>query len=248
MLGKVQLKREKLMEATEVELGSAMAQKSLVPGEKLKVTLTDPTLDVSGAGSEIEVVVWADSGDKEQFFLRRFGDEKTKFRGELTTGLGKPSPDDGILQVIGDDKIYYAYSKRFREKMSGLEAKQGGPITVASDAPPHGVGKETFDRGGTTGGRHGEAAGRSGRQQGGGQKSLAAKNLDSEDRMDTGLDFESNIQSIAKPGNPIHVRVIDPDRSRTDKIDELMVSVASSSGDSIVPNHFERNWDTYRLV
>ena len=79
------------MEATEVELGSAMAQNSLVPGEKLKVTLTDPTLDVSGAGSEIEVVVWADSGDKEQFF-RRFGDEKTKFRGELTTGLGKPFP------------------------------------------------------------------------------------------------------------------------------------------------------------
>ena len=43
LLGKVQLKRQKLMEATEVELGSNTAQDSLVPGEKLKVTLTDPT-------------------------------------------------------------------------------------------------------------------------------------------------------------------------------------------------------------
>ena len=233
MLGKVQLKREKLMEATEVELGSAMAQKSLVPGEKLKVTLTDPTLDVSGAGSEIEVVVWADSGDKEQFFLRRFGDEKTKFRGELTTGLGKPSPDDGILQVIGDDKIYYAYSERFREKMSGLEAKQGGPITVASDALLMASARKLLTEAEQRVADMEKLLEEVGGNKAAAKKSLAAKNLDSEDRMDTGLDFESNIQSIAKPGNPIHVRVIDPDRSRTDGIDELTVSVASSSGDSV---------------
>ncbi len=233
MLGKVQLKREKLMEATEVELGSAMAQKSLVPGEKLKVTLTDPTLDVSGAGSEIEVVVWADSGDKEQFFLRRFGDEKTKFRGELTTGLGKPSPDDGILQVIGDDKVYYAYSERFREKMNGLEEKKGGPITVASDALLMASARklltEAEQRVADMERLLEEVKG----SKAAAKKMMAAKNLDSEDRGDTGLDFEADIQSIAKPGNPIHVRVIDPDRSRTDGIDELMVSVASSSGDSV---------------
>ena len=92
LLGKVQLKRQKLMEATEVELGSNAAQKSLVPGERLKVTLVDPTLAVSGAGTEIEVVVWATSGDKETFFLRQFGDSKTKFRGEVETALGPPNP------------------------------------------------------------------------------------------------------------------------------------------------------------
>ena len=233
MLGKVQLKRDKLMEATEVELGSAMAQKSIVPGEKLKVTLTDPTLDVSGTGSEIEVVVWADSGDKEQFFLRRFGDEKTKFRGELSTGLGKPSPDDGILQVIGDDKIFYAYSERFREKMNGLEEKKGGPITVASDALLMASARKLLTEAEQRVADMEKLLEEVGGNRAAAKKSLAAKNLDSENRMDTGLDFESNIQSIAKPGNPIHVRVIDPDRSRTDGIDELMVSVASSSGDSV---------------
>ena len=233
MLGKVQLKREKLMEATEVELGSAMAQKSLVPGEKLKVTLNDPTLDVSGAGSEIEVVVWADSGDREQFFLRRFGDEKTKFRGEILTELGKPESDDGTLQVIGDDKIFYAYSERFREKMNDLEEKQGGPITVASDALLMASARKLLS----------EAEQRVADMERmleevegnrlAAQKQLAARKVDAEARMDDSLDFEADLQSIAKPGNPIHVRVIDPDRSRTDEIDELMVSVASSSGDSI---------------
>ena len=134
LLGKVQLKRQKLMEATEVELGSATSQDSLVPGEKLKVTLSDPTLAVSGAGTEIEVVVWATSGDKESFFLRQFGDQKTKFRGEVATMLGAPVPGDDTLQVIGDDEVFYAYSERFREKMNNIEEKRGGPITVASDA------------------------------------------------------------------------------------------------------------------
>ena len=61
---------------------------NFVPGEKLGHP-DRPDLDVSGGG-EIEAVVWAVSGDNEQFFFRRFGDKKTKFRGELTTGLGKP--------------------------------------------------------------------------------------------------------------------------------------------------------------
>lgn len=233
MLGKVQLKREKLMEATEVELGSAMAQKSLVPGEKLKITLTDPTLDVSGAGSEIEVVVWGESGDREQFFLRRFGDEKTKFRGEVMTDLGKPSLDDGILQVIGDDKVYFAYSERFREKMNGLEEKRGGPITVASDgllmASARKLLTEAEQRVADMERMLDEVKG----NKAAAQKAMAAQKVDAEARLDNSLDFEADIQSIVKPGNPIHVRVIDPDKSRTDEIDELMVSVTSSSGDSV---------------
>ncbi|GAF74072.1 unnamed protein product, partial [marine sediment metagenome] len=88
MQADLQIKLKKLMEATEVELGPGSSQKTLVPGETLKVTLNDPALAVSGAGTEVEVIVWATSGDKERFFLRQFGDQKTKFRGELATALG----------------------------------------------------------------------------------------------------------------------------------------------------------------
>ncbi len=227
LLGKIQLKRQKLMEATEVELGSATGQKSLVPGENLKVTLSDPTLAVSGAGTEIEVVVWATSGDKETFFLRQFGDEKTKFRGEVATSLGSPTPGDNKLQVLGNDEVFYAYSETFLAKMNLTDAKRGGPITIASDASLMASARKLLT----------EAEQRSADMQllmeqvGEGASSEAAKA-----RIAAGegkIDHSRHIATIAKPGNPIHVRVSDADRSRTAEIDELTVSASSSSGDSI---------------
>ncbi|MGB0291147.1 MAG: tetratricopeptide repeat protein [Luteolibacter sp.] len=243
LLGKVQLKRQKLMEATELEIGSTSSQQNIVPGERLKVTLADPTLEVSGAGTEIEVVVWANSGDREQFFLRQFGDQKTKFRGEVDTELGAPNEGDGILQVIGDDEVFYAYSERFRTKMNGLEEKRGGPIRIASDATLMASARKLLS----------EAEQRRADMQqvmqeiGDGNKNQIT-NLEGAARaelanqairgMEEGYDptianAERNIFQIAKPGNPIHIRVVDKDRSRTAEIDELQVSVAVSSGDSI---------------
>ncbi|MEI6176108.1 MAG: hypothetical protein WCS43_04380, partial [Verrucomicrobiota bacterium] len=229
LLGKIQLKRQKLMEATEVELaGSTTSQKTIVPGERLKVTLSDPTLAVSGAGTEIEVVVWADSGDKETFFLRQFGDSKTKFRGEVATALGAAASGDGTLQVIGDDQVFYAYSKRFREKMNNLDEKRGGPITIASDAMLMASARKLLT----------EVEQRAADMQlimdeiGGGANSEAAAKA----RIAAGeadINHARHIATIVKPGNPIHVRVIDPDRSRTPGIDELAVNVSSSSGDSV---------------
>jgi outer membrane protein assembly factor BamD (BamD/ComL family) len=227
-LGKIQLKRQKLMEATEVELGSSSTQKNIVPGERLKVTLSDPTLAVSGAGTEIEVVVWAVSGDKETFFLRQFGDEKTKFRGEVPTALGAPAAGDGILQVIGDDEVFYAYSEGFRKKMNNLDEKRGGPITIASDAMLMASARKLLT----------EAEQRSAdmelvmEQIGAGANSEAAAKA----KIATGeikIDHQKHISTIVKPGNPIHVRVSDSDRSRTPKIDEVTVSVSASSGDSV---------------
>lgn len=243
LLGKVQLKRQKLMEATELEIGSASSQQNIVPGERLKVTLADPTLEVSGAGTEIEVVVWATSGDREQFFLRQFGDQKTKFRGEVETALGAPNEGDGILQVIGDDEVFYAYSERFRAKMNDLEEKRGGPIRIASDATLMASARKLLSeseqrRADMT--QVMEEIGSSKRRQptnleGAARAELATQAIES---MDEGIDpsiksAERNIFQIAKPGNPIHIRVVDKDRSRTPEIDELQVSVAVSSGDSI---------------
>jgi len=239
LLGKIQLKRQKLMEATEVELGATTSQQSLVPGERLKVTLTDPTLAVSGAGTEIEVVVWTVTGDREQFFLRQFGDQKTKFRGEVATELGAPSPDDGTLQVIGDDEIFYAYSERFREKMNGLEAKRGGPIRVASDAMLMASARKLLSaaeqRRADMQSIMDEIDGDiSGDLAGAARAILASQTLESESTGDAVDDeFGRYLTNVAKPGNPIHVRVIDPDRSRTAEVDELNVSVSTSSGDSI---------------
>lgn len=248
LLGKVQLKRKKLMEATEIEVTAGTNQTTLVPGEKLKITLVDPTLAVSGAGTEIEVVVWAKSGDKEQFFLRQFGDQKTKFRGEVATALGAPNPGDRVLQVIGDDEVYYAYSERFREKMNNIAEKRGGPIRIASNSTLMASSRKLLTedeqrivdmekqmesmKSRTDNDSEAELAAlaKAERAADAGRRMLTGESLDSDFEE---KEKESPVETRVKPGNPIHVRVIDADRSRTAEIDELTVSVESSSGDSI---------------
>ncbi|MBI1337211.1 MAG: tetratricopeptide repeat protein [Phycisphaera sp.] len=233
LLGRVQLKRQKLIDATELEVGSATSQENLVPGEDLKVTLSDPTLGVSGGATDIEVVVWATSGDRELVLLRQFGDQKTKYRGVVKTALGKPVPGDQTLQVVGDDEVFYAYSEGFRAKMKNLGENRGGPIKIASDAIMMASARRLLTE----------------NEQRVADMRAATEALESKHEGDMrNADPElvaqlkaqaaqrarnAALQARIKPGNPIHVRVIDPDKGRTSGIDELNVSVSASSGDTI---------------
>ena len=231
--GRVQLKLQKLIEATEVELGSVSAQSSIVPGELLKVTLNDPTLTVSSGGSDIEVEVWATSGDKEYLLLRQFGDQKTKYRGEVRTKLGKPNQDDGTLQIVGDDEIFYAYSERFRKKMVNLGENRGGPITVASDAVMMASARKLLSENEQRA-RDMQAATEILEKK----TNLSIQNIDPERVAQLKADIAARerramLEARVKPGNPVYLRVIDPDRGRTAEVDKLAVSLSSSSGDLV---------------
>jgi TolA-binding protein len=231
--GRVQLKLKRLIEATEVELGSVTEQASLVPGEMLKVTLNDPTLSVSGGGTDIEVVVWTTSGDKEFLLLRQFGDEKTKYRGEVRTELGEPIPDDNQLQVVGDDEVFYAYSEAFRKKIANLEENRGGPITVASDAMLMASARKLLSENEQ---RVADMEAVAAALELKGSRSLANTDPELIAQLKAAAAERSRqraIQSLVKPGNPIYLRVIDPDRGRTSEVDELTVSLSSSSGDTV---------------
>lgn len=230
MEGRLFLKRKMLMEATEVELGSVAGQETLVPGEKLKVTLNDPTLAVSGAGTEIEVVVTATSGDRETFYLRQFGDVKTKFRGEVDTALGAPKPGDRVLQLVGDDEIFYAYSEAFRAKMNNLAERKGGPIGVASDAVLMASARALLSEAEQLAADRVELESRFKEER---FKQFTSEELAEEMELVRRSVEKRLAQARVKPGNPIHLRVVDPDRGRTAEIDELTISVQSSSGDSV---------------
>ena len=67
--GTIQNHMRKLVEASEIALGPSQADTVIVPGEILKVNLRDPTLSVSGIGADIEVEIWAKSGDRERHAL-----------------------------------------------------------------------------------------------------------------------------------------------------------------------------------
>lgn len=225
--GKVQLRRQMLMEASELDVGSRRNRETLTLGEKLKVTLNDPTLAVSGVGTEIEVAVWATSGDRETFFLRQFGDEKSKFRGEVETVLGKPSPNDNVLQVIGDDKIHYAYSEAFRKRMNNIDEMRGGPITVKSDAVLIASARKL-----PTVAEQRAADMRAMMADLSEKRDLSLTDEQKAHRARAPRVDDARVETM-KPGKAIKVRVIDPDRSRTAEIDELVVSVESSNGDSV---------------
>ncbi|MFK7790153.1 MAG: tetratricopeptide repeat protein [Phycisphaeraceae bacterium] len=207
LLGQAQLEMRKLVDASEIELGVSRDQKLIVPGEVIKINLSDPALNISGVGADIEVEVWTKSGDRERVMLYQLGDDKTKFRAEIPTTLGKRQPGDKVLQILGRDQVRYGYSKRFREKMADLPADPDIVITVASDAnlsasagafPPR-KGERTLDL---------EELGVSSAQQALGTRQV-------------------------RPGNPVYLRVNDPDQGKTDGIDEIAVSIETSNGDII---------------
>jgi outer membrane protein assembly factor BamD (BamD/ComL family) len=231
LLGQVQIKNRRYIEASALEIGSATESPYLVPGENLKVTLNDPGLAISGSGIDIEVVVWTTADDRETFFLRRFGDEKTRFRGEIPTSLGPPTPGDGTLQVTGSDEVFYAYSEEFRRRVNLEEEMRGGPITVASDAMLMASARQLLTA------AEQRIADLEAEISTGENVNLADLDPATRARLASQATEPNNNAAaqatVVKPGNPVHVRVIDPDRSRTTSPDELIVSAATSSGDSI---------------
>ena len=89
--GKVNLKLKKLEQPTDIDLGEKIGKKYIIPGQPVRVTLVDQNLSVVRKALAIEIHAWSDSGDEEFFTLSPFGDSKTKFKGQITTALGRRS-------------------------------------------------------------------------------------------------------------------------------------------------------------
>lgn len=205
--GKIQFQMRKWIEASEIELGVSQANKIMVPGETLKISLVDPTLSISGVGADIEVEVWAKSGDRERVLLYPMGDSKDKFRAEVPTMLAAPVAGDKTLQVLGIDEIRFGYSTRFRAKMKDLPPDPSVVIGIASDA-------QMAISAGAFPPREGE------------------RRLDIDELGLSTAQLALGMRSV-RPGNPVYVRVIDPDKSTTAEVDSLTVNIQSSSGDLI---------------
>jgi len=205
--GKIHYEMRKLVEASEIELGPSQDKTIIVPGEAVKINLRDPTLNISGVGADIEVEIWAKSGDRERVLLYQLGDSKEKFRADVPTALGAPIPGDKTLQVLGEDEIRFGYSERFRAKMKDLPADPTVVIGVASDA------RLAFSAGAFPP-REGE------------------RRLNIEELGLSTAQAALGTRAV-RPGNPVYVRVTDPDQSLTSGVDEVVVSLQTSSGDVI---------------
>jgi len=207
LMGKVLNRKREFESATDLEIGMGRSQKIIVPGEMIKINLSDPSLNVTGATAAIEVEVRAASGDVERVMLRPLGDGKTKYRAEIPSGLGSPKRGDKVLQVLGRDTITYGYSERFRQRMKDLPPDPDEKIGIAADF------------------RLAISAGDFPPREG--ERRLSVEEL--------GLSTAEQAlgRGRVRPGNPIYIRVIDADQSRTAGIDEVSVEISTSSGDII---------------
>ncbi len=205
--GKIQYRMRKLVEASEIEVGPSIEETVLVPGEPLKINLRDPSLSVSGLGADVEVEVRSSSGDHERVLLTPFGDSRDRLRAEISTALGKPTPGDRVLQILGDDEIRFGYSREFRARMKDLPPDPDTVITVASDA------RLALS-----------AAGFPARE---GERRLTLEELG------IGTAQAALGARSVRPGNPIYIRLNDPDQCKTIHPDHVALSLFTSSGDEI---------------
>lgn len=214
--GELNVRTKKLIEATELKIGLSADQQTLIPGRPLRVGLEDRTLAVVGKTTDIEIRVWTDSGDEEFFILLPFGDSKTKFRGEINTELAACRKGDHTLQVLGQDKVHYGFSDRFR-KAAGVSVAEVVTVEVVTDSELYASSGRILTR-----------------QE---QEEQAIEQM-IRDRERITTQHSAPLSAIrtaneVKPGNPIYIRVIDPDRSTTPQKDKITVRASSSSGDVV---------------
>ncbi len=215
--GRLYLQMRKLVEATDVKVGLATDQQVIVPGRPLKVQIEDRTLAVVGSSLAVEIRAWTDGGDEEFFNLLPFGDSKTRFEGQIPTRLGTAAIGDRVLQVRGGDTVHYDFSVRFKtaNKITGMPPAS---IRVVSDA-------ELFVSSGEILTREEEE-----RQV---LESMIRGRLQRQGEGEVTALGTRRSRNEIKPGNPIHVRVVDPDRSVSAGRDTVMVRAVTSSGDRV---------------
>jgi TolA-binding protein len=216
--GKLNLLRRKYDVAAKVKLGVLGDKKFLIPGKPLEVDLEDRNLAVVGKAAQIEIKAWTASGDEERFNLFPFGDSKTRFTGQVPTQLGPPAKGDHVLQLVGGDTVRYTFAESFTAG-SKTAVEEPAAMTVVTDA-------EVFASSGAILTKE-ELENRAL------EKMIRAKlELESGAPQSTAL-AATRSEDQVKPGNPVNIRVVDPDRGTTPQADTIDVRATTASGDSL---------------
>lgn len=221
MLGEVDLKLKNLMDARDLPIGIEGHRHEIVPGKTFKVGLHDRNAAVVGQSEVIPLRIWTDSGDEEIVKMLPAGDVRRKFQGQIETARAPLAVGDGMLQVLGQDKVYYDFTEAFK-KSHNIGQSQTNFLNVVSD----------------------------GSLQVSSGRILTEEELEKQ-RVETALRArlrdrlgpQQEVEAVAlserrqwdqvKPGHSINVRVVDLDHSVTAEPDTLTVSASTVSGDRI---------------
>ncbi|QDU92957.1 tetratricopeptide repeat protein [Lignipirellula cremea] len=184
------------------------------PGLPLSIVVNDSDLGISRGHSRIEVIVSTEpGGDRERAFLISGGASKGLFRVDLDTQLGSANPGDGVLQLTGRDVVRCDYPDEFKKEFQRVPLSDV-EIRIASDALFEIASAKIIDQ----------------------KLESFAERLEREQREEEEADMrlsQGRPASQIKPGNPIYLRVKDPDRDLGDEPDTIPVKLTANSGDQV---------------
>jgi TolA-binding protein len=186
------------------------------PGLPLSIVVHDSDLGISRGHNKIPVVVTTKpGGDVERVMLTSAGAGRGLFRFDVPTRLGDAVPGDGILEVLGEDTIQCDYPDEFKSEFKRVPLSDV-EIRIASTAKFEAASSKITDK---------EIESFSDRM---------AREASEEETGEEDLRVsQQRPENQIKPGNDIYLRVIDPDRDRTNDRDEIPVKLVADSGDQL---------------
>ena len=191
------------------------SKRAHVPGQPLAIVVYDSDLGISRGHNRIPVVVTTEpGGDRELVYLTSAGAGKGLFRADLDTRLGQAAANNRILELTGRDTIRCDYPEEFREQFRRVPLSDV-QIQVASDGKLEVASTKEFEEKKTT---FSEEL----------QKEVQQPQVPTDHRLS-----QARPLNQLKPGNPLYVRVTDPDRDLTGDSDPVIVKVAGDSGDQV---------------
>lgn len=195
--------------SAEIIIGEEKLQTTVIPGSALEMKIQDSNLSIVRGGKSIPVIVSTTVGkDSERVELLPSPDDMTLFSGKISTGLGKPTPNNLILEINGNDDVQYIIDPEFQKAnkleypAKNLDVKAPAKLYISSKKIISLEEQESISV----------------------NESLLAA---------AGLRSESRSNKIVRPGSPIYIRVVDFDRDISDAKDKVVVDIASSTGDEI---------------
>ena len=206
---------EDRLQDPELEIGTRVLSSYVIPGRPVTLKMQDRNLAIVRGGTGIPVQLETSvGGDVEQVVLLPSPRDATLFRAVIHSQLGEAEKGSMRLEVTGRDVVTYRMAADF-QKANGLVYAEK-TMLVASD------GELTASSG--------EFLSESEEQQ----RLLDQRIAQATQAEDTRAAYERVRDTAAiRPGNAIHVQLIDADRDQGVEPDQVFVEVKASSGDSI---------------
>ena len=189
------------------------SKRTHMPGSPLSIVVQDSDLGTSQGRTKIPVRITTEpGGDEETVFLLASAGSKGLFRVDVETRLGQAIKNDRALQLTGLDTIRCDYPPEFKAQFKSVPLSDA-EIKVASDAKLDVASRQIIDETKET---ISQSLEREAREREEGRRASQARPADQ-----------------LKPGNPIYLRVIDPDRDVGEQRDTLTIKLQAASGDQV---------------